>query len=51
MKTFENNGNSIRENIAKMKLDPSIKFLLYNYLVCICAEEIDFCKIYDKPAR
>ena len=51
MKTFENDGNSIRENIAKMKLDPSIKSLLYNYLVYICVEETDFYQIYDKPAR
>ena len=39
VKTFENNGKNIDENIKKLKLEESIKFLLYNHLVYIYAEE------------
>ena len=39
VKTFENNGTNIDENIVKLKLEESIKFLLYNHLVYIYAEE------------
>ena len=43
VKTFGNNGKNISENIeVKLKLEQNIKSLLYNYLVCICAEETDF---------
>ena len=41
VKTFENNGKSIGENIVKLKLEESIKFLLYNHLVYVYAEEAD----------
>ena len=51
VKTFENNGKSISENIVKLKLEQNIKSLLYNHLVYICAEEKDFWQPYDKPAR
>ena len=50
VKTFENNGKNISENIVKLKLGQNIKSLLYNYLVYICAEEIDFQQFYGKPA-
>ena len=40
VKTFENNGKSISKNIVKLNLEQ--KILLYNHLVCICAEETDF---------
>ena len=42
VKTFENNGKNINENIVKLKLKPNIKSLLYNHLVYICVEETDF---------
>ena len=42
MKTFESNGKSISENIAKRKLEQNIKSLLYFDFVYICAEETDF---------
>ena len=42
VKTFENNGKNISKNIVKLKLEQSVKSLLYNNLVYICAEEIDF---------
>ena len=42
VKTFENNGKNIDENIVKLKLEVSIKFLLYNHLVYIYAQETDF---------
>ena len=35
MKTFENNGKNITENIVKLNLKQNIKSLLYNYLVYI----------------
>ena len=41
VETFENNGKSIGENIVKLKLEESIKFLLYNHLVYVYAEETD----------
>ena len=41
LKTFENNGKNINENILKLKLEENIKFLLYNYLVYIYAEVTD----------
>ena len=40
VKTFENNGKNTK-NIVKLSLEQSIKSLLYNYLVYICAEETD----------
>ena len=51
VKTFENNGKKISENIVKLKLEQNIKSLLYKHLVYICAEKINFCQIYDRPAR
>ena len=42
VETFENNGNNIGESIVKLKLEESIKFLLYNHLVYIYAEETNF---------
>ena len=42
VKTFENNGKNISENIVKLKLEQNIKSLLYNDLVYICTEETDF---------
>ena len=42
MKTFENNGKNISENIIQLKLEQNIKSLLYDHLVYICAEETDF---------
>ena len=51
LKTFENNGTNISENIVKLQLEQNIKFLLYNHLVYIYAEETDFWQFYDKPAR
>ena len=41
LETFENNGKNIGENIVKLKLEESIKFLLYNHLVYVYAEETD----------
>ena len=35
VKTFETNGKNIGENIVKLKLEESIKFLLFNHLVYI----------------
>ena len=51
MKTFENNGKSIGENIVKLKLEQNIKSVLYNNLVYIREEETGFWQHYDKPAR
>ena len=31
VKTFENNGKNIKENIVKLNLEQSIKSLLYNH--------------------
>ena len=42
VKTFEKNGKNISKDIVKLNLEQNIKSLLYNHLVCICAEEIDF---------
>ena len=42
MKTFENNENNSSENIVKLKLQQTIKSLLYFYLVYMCAEQTDF---------
>ena len=42
VKTFENNGKNISENVVKLKLEQNIKSLLYNHLVYICAKETDF---------
>ena len=42
VKIFENNGKNITESIVKPKLEQNIKSLLYNHLVCICAEETGF---------
>ena len=42
VKTFENNGKNISENIVKLKLEQNIKSLLYIHLVYICAEETYF---------
>ena len=41
VETFENNGKNSK-NIVKLNLEQSIKSLLYNHLVYICAEETDF---------
>ena len=51
VKTFENNGENISENIVKLKLEESIEFVLYNNWIYIYAEETDFWQLYDKPAR
>ena len=51
VKSFENNGTNICENIVKLKLEQNVKFLLYNQLVYIGVEEIVFWQLYDKPAR
>ena len=51
LKTFENNGKNINENIVKLKLEENIKFLLYSYLVYIYAEVTDLWQLYDKPAK
>ena len=50
VKTFENNGKNISENIVQLKLEQNIKSLLCNHLVCICADETDIWRLYDKPA-
>ena len=42
VKNFEKNGKNISKNFVKMNLEQNIKSLLYNHLVCVCAEEIDF---------
>ena len=42
VKTFQNNGKNINENIVKLKLEENVKSLLYNHLVYICADETDF---------
>ena len=42
VKTFENNGKNISENIVQLKLGQNIKSLLYDHLFYICAEETDF---------
>ena len=42
MKTFENNGKNISENIAELKLERKFKSLLYFPLGYICVEETDF---------
>ena len=42
LKSFENNGENISENIAKLRLEQNIKSQLYDHLVYICAEETDF---------
>ena len=39
------------ENNVKLKLEQTIKSLLYNHLVYICAEETAFRQLYDRPAR
>ena len=41
VKTFENNGKNSK-NIIKLNWEQNIKSLLYNHLVYICVEEIDF---------
>ena len=41
-KNFENNGKNISKNIVKLKLEQNIKSLLYNHLVYIYAEEVNF---------
>ena len=41
VKTFGKNGKNISENIVKLKFEQNIKSLLYNHLVCICAEATD----------
>ena len=41
LKTFENNENNSSENIVKLKLQQTIKSLLYFYLVYMCAEQTD----------
>ena len=51
VKTFENNGKNIGENIIKLKLEQNIKSLLYNHLVYICAEKTDIWQLYDKLVR
>ena len=51
VKTFENNGKDIGENTVKLKSEERIKFLLYNHLVYIYAEETDFWQLYDKSVR
>ena len=50
-KTSNNNGKKASKSIAKLKLEQSIKSLLYNHLVYICAEERDFWQLYDKSDR
>ena len=42
VKTFENNGKNISENIVKLKFEQNIKFLFYNHLVYICAKKTNF---------
>ena len=42
VKTSENVGKSIDENIVKLKLEQKKKSLWYNRLVYICAEETYF---------
>ena len=51
VKTSENIGKNISQNIGKLKLEQNIKSLLYNNLVYVCEEETDFWEFYDKPAR
>ena len=51
VETFPNTGKNISENIVKQNLEQNMKYLLYNHLVYICAEETDFWQFYDKPAR
>ena len=41
VKTCQNNREKISENIVKLNLEQNVKFLLYNDLVYIYAEEID----------
>ena len=42
LKTFENTGKNICENIVKYKLEQNVKSLLHNDLVYVCAEETYF---------
>ena len=42
VKTFENNGKNISENIVKLKLEQNIKSLLYDHLVYICVKKTNF---------
>ena len=42
VKTFQNNGKNIRENIVKLKQEKNIKSLLHNHSVDICAEQTNF---------
>ena len=51
VKGFQNKGKIVSENIVKLKFKESIKSLLYNPLVYICAEERDFLQRCDKHAR
>ena len=51
VKTFEKNGKNISKNIVEIKLEQKIKYLLYNHLFYICAEETNLLQYYDKPAR
>ena len=41
VKTFQNNREKISENIVKLKLEQNVKYLLYNDLVDVYAEETD----------
>ena len=50
VKTFKNNVKNISKNIAKLNFEQNIKTLLYNHLVCICAEKTDFWPFCDKSA-
>ena len=50
VKSFENKGKNISENIVKLKLAQNIKSLLCNHLVYIC-EETDLWQLYEKLSR
>ena len=51
VKTFENNGKNISENIVKLKLERNIESLVYNHFVYICAKETDVWQFYGQLTR
>ena len=42
VKTFENNGKNISENIVKLKLEQNVKSLFYDHLVYTCVKKTNF---------
>ena len=48
---FQNKGKIVSENTVKLKFKENIKYLLYDPLVYIYAEERDFFQLYDQHAK